>query len=92
MPIKHLISPGIGFSPGSVKYLVTRGLSMVVPFGISLDFDLIVKEDVRSDLITQEDVSSDLIIQENTSSDLTVQEDVSSDLTIQEDISSDLGI
>lgn len=28
MPIKHLISPGIGFSPGSPKYIVTRGLSI----------------------------------------------------------------
>jgi len=26
MPVKHLISPGIGFSPGSVKFIVTRGL------------------------------------------------------------------
>jgi len=28
MPVKHLISPGIGFSPASVKYIVTRGLSI----------------------------------------------------------------
>lgn len=27
MPVKHLVSPGIGFSPGSVKYVVTRGLT-----------------------------------------------------------------
>ena len=26
MAIKHLVSPGIGFSPGSIKYIVTRGL------------------------------------------------------------------
>ena len=26
MATKHIISPGIGFSPGSVKYIVTRGL------------------------------------------------------------------
>lgn len=26
MSTKHLISPGIGFSPGSIKYIVTRGL------------------------------------------------------------------
>lgn len=26
MAVKHIISPGIGFSPGSVKYIVTRGL------------------------------------------------------------------
>ena len=26
MSTKHIISPGIGFSPGSVKYIVTRGL------------------------------------------------------------------
>jgi len=23
--IKHLISPGVGFSPGSIKYIITRG-------------------------------------------------------------------
>lgn len=28
MPIKHMISPGIGFSPGKVQYIVTRGLSI----------------------------------------------------------------
>ena len=28
MPVKHIISPGIGFSPGSVKYIVTRGLTI----------------------------------------------------------------
>ena len=28
MPVKHIISPGIGFSPGSIKYIVTRGLSI----------------------------------------------------------------
>ena len=28
MPVKHLIGPGIGFSPGSVKYIVTRGLTI----------------------------------------------------------------
>lgn len=72
MPIKHLISPGIGFSPGSVKYLITRGLSTVVPFGISLDFNL--------DLV--ENTSSDLSVQEGVSSVLTVQEDISSDLSI----------
>lgn len=26
MAIKDLISPGIGFSPGSVEYIVTRGM------------------------------------------------------------------
>ncbi len=26
MAIKHIISPGIGFSPGSVKFIVMRGL------------------------------------------------------------------
>lgn len=26
MPIKHLVTPGVGFSPGSIKYIVTRGL------------------------------------------------------------------
>lgn len=26
MATKHLVSPGIGFTPGSVKYIVTRGL------------------------------------------------------------------
>lgn len=25
MAVKHIISPGIGFSPGSVEYIVTRG-------------------------------------------------------------------
>lgn len=35
MAVKHLISPGIGFSPGSVKYIVTRGLfpGAVLTFG-----------------------------------------------------------
>ena len=26
MATKHIISPGIGFTPGGVKYIVTRGL------------------------------------------------------------------
>lgn len=72
MPIKHLISPGIGFLPGSVKYLITRGLSTVVPFGISLDFNLTVQEDTSSDLVVQEDVSSVLTVQEDISSDLSI--------------------
>lgn len=28
MPVKHMIGSGIGFSPGGVKYIVTRGLSI----------------------------------------------------------------
>ncbi len=28
MAIKDLIAPGLGFTPGSVLYLITRGLSM----------------------------------------------------------------
>ena len=72
MPVKHLISPGIGFLPGSVEFIVTRGLSGIVPFSISLDFDLIV----------QEDISSDLAVQENTGSNLLIQQDVSFDLGI----------
>lgn len=33
MAIKDIIGPGIGFSPGSAGYIVTRGLS----FGISVN-------------------------------------------------------
>ena len=38
MSVKHIISPGIGFSPGSVKFLVTRGFAQAAvtpdgPFG-----------------------------------------------------------
>lgn len=38
MAVKHIISPGIGFSPGSVEYIVTRGFgaSAIVP---STDID-----------------------------------------------------
>lgn len=72
MPIKHLISPGIGFSPGSVKYIITRGLSTVAPFGISLDFDLVLVETTSSDLTVQEDVGSVLTVQEDVSSDLSI--------------------
>ena len=28
MATKHIISPGIGFSPDSVMYIITRGLSI----------------------------------------------------------------
>lgn len=28
MATKHIISPGIGFSPGSVKFIVTRGFAI----------------------------------------------------------------
>jgi len=35
VPGKHLISPGIGFSPGSVKYIVTRGLSIGAVVAVS---------------------------------------------------------
>lgn len=31
MPVKHLVNRGIGFSPGSVKYIMTLGLSIGVP-------------------------------------------------------------
>ena len=36
MPIKHIISPGIGFSPGSGEYIVTRGFvagEVIIPTG-----------------------------------------------------------
>ena len=36
MPVKHLISPGVGFSPASVKFIVTRGLSIGVVVDISM--------------------------------------------------------
>jgi len=29
MPIKHLLTRGIGFSPGSIKYIITLGLSLL---------------------------------------------------------------
>ena len=35
MPVKHLIGRGIGFSPGSVKYIVTLGLSIGAGGGVS---------------------------------------------------------
>lgn len=72
MPVKHLISPGIGFSPGSVMFIVTRGLIGIVPFGISLDFDLTIQENTSSDLTVQEDIISSLTIQEDISSDLSI--------------------
>lgn len=30
MPIKDLISPGVGFTPHSVKFIVTRGMGNAV--------------------------------------------------------------
>ena len=35
MAAKHLISPGIGFSPGHVKFIVTRGLTSLVFVSVS---------------------------------------------------------
>ena len=37
MAVKHIISPGIGFSPGSVKFIVTRGLSIAAVAAIPLE-------------------------------------------------------
>lgn len=34
MAIKDIIGPGIGFTPGSVKYIVTRGLAIAEEVGI----------------------------------------------------------
>jgi hypothetical protein len=31
MAIKDLIANGIGFTPGSVKFIITRGLGIAVP-------------------------------------------------------------
>ncbi len=31
MATKHIISPGIGFSPGSIEFIVTRGLAAAIP-------------------------------------------------------------
>lgn len=28
MPVKHLLTRGLGFSPGSIKYMITHGLSI----------------------------------------------------------------
>ena len=39
MATKHIISPGIGFTPGSVKYIVTRGLIAGPPLIYYLDPD-----------------------------------------------------
>lgn len=33
MPIAQLIAPGLGFSPGSEKFLITRGLGAAVSSG-----------------------------------------------------------
>jgi len=28
MPVKHILTRGVGFSPASIKYMVTHGLSI----------------------------------------------------------------
>lgn len=45
MPIDQLIGPGIGFSPGSVKYLITRGLSSNIVTGTPVVPPLVVSDD-----------------------------------------------
>ena len=37
MAIKDIIAPGIGFSPGSVEYIVTRGFDIGAIAGIEPD-------------------------------------------------------
>lgn len=48
MAIKDMIGPGIGFSPGSVKFIITRGLtaSTAVPslFQETVFLDAVVKK------------------------------------------------
>lgn len=47
MAIKNLIGPGIGFNPGSVEFIVTRGLtSAAVVSGptIVIEFDLEIEQ------------------------------------------------
>lgn len=46
MPVKNLINAGIGFNPGSIKYIITRGLSIAtaVPSVIA-SFDVFVGDE-----------------------------------------------
>jgi hypothetical protein len=50
MAIKDIIAPGIGFSPGSVEYIVTRGFDIgavvIVNYIVDDEFDV---EIVRSE-------------------------------------------
>ena len=43
MAIKDLIGPGIGFSPGGVKYLVLRGLSIGASVSLVTDAGWVAK-------------------------------------------------
>lgn len=71
MPTKHIISPGLGFSPGSVKYIVTRGLlpadqGIIIPFDLDVvrttGFDFDVARTAGFDLDVKRTITFDLEI------------------------------
>lgn len=59
MSIKNMISPGIGFSPGSVKFIVTRGLSTTSAPTIIVAFDTDIQRTVAFDTDVQQIVTFD---------------------------------
>lgn len=59
MTIKHMISPGIGFSPGSVKFIVTRGLFTTSAPVVIVTFDTNIKKTVTFDTDIQQVVTFD---------------------------------
>ncbi len=59
MTVKHIISPGIGFSPGSVKFIVTRGLSTTSAPLVVVPFDTDIQKTVTFDTDIQKTVTFD---------------------------------
>lgn len=59
MSIKNMISPGIGFSPGSVKFIITRGLLTTSAPTIVVTFDTVIQKTVTFDTDIQQVVTFD---------------------------------
>lgn len=57
--IKHMISPGIGFSPGSVKFIVTRGLFTTSAPVVVVTFNTDIQKTVAFDTGVQQVVTFD---------------------------------
>lgn len=91
MPAKHIISPGLGFSPGSVKYIVTRGLlpadqGVIIPFDLdvirSTAFDFDVTRSTAFDFIVNLSAAFNLDVIRSTAFNLDVNRTIAFDLEI----------
>ncbi len=83
MSTKHMISPGIGFSPGSVRFIVTRGLLGIVAIHPQIDFDLVITRASVLDLAINQASMLDLGINRSTALNLEINQSTAFDLGIQ---------